>query len=289
MTRPRIDETDFASEAQLQQWCDHIGDAGFRGTGTAAHEGIIEWVEQSLGAIPGVTIRTDEYEILRWQPTPHGRLADAGTLRVDGAPVAIAGAVPYTLPTSNIAPLVYLPAGEAIGVDNAAGRVVLRDFPHIPVPYDALLGLGFHSTADCDDLRGQIWDRPGLADGILHDDLLAAGVAGAAGVIIAFDLPREQVVGYFEPHKGTHYRVPALFVGFDERDRLRQHAADGSVAEITVTAEVGTAPTRNVHATLPGRTSERIVLVTHTDGNTWVLQEPGASASVTIVPAPGTR
>ncbi len=96
-------------------------------------------------------------------------------------------------------------------------------------------------------------------------------------MIIAFDLPREQVSGYFEPHQGTHYRVPAVFVGIDERDMLRQHAVAGSLAEVTVTAEVGPARTRNIHATLPGQTTERIILVTHTDGNTWV-QENGIAA-----------
>ena len=33
MTRLEIDETAFVSEATLQQWCDRIGGAGFRGTG----------------------------------------------------------------------------------------------------------------------------------------------------------------------------------------------------------------------------------------------------------------
>ncbi len=163
MTRLEIDETAFVSEATLQQWCDRIGGAGFRGTGTAAHEGIIEWVEQSLRAIPGITIGADEYEILRWQPIPTGRLADAAALRVAGNTIAVAGVVPYTLPASNTAPLVYVPASETITADNAAGKVVLRDFPHLPLPYDALLGLGLHTTADCDELRGQIWTAPDSA------------------------------------------------------------------------------------------------------------------------------
>ena len=100
-------------------------------------------------------------------------------------------------------------------------------------------------------------------------------------MIIAFDLPREQVAGYFEPHRGTHYRVPAVFVGVDERDELRGKAASGDTVEITVTAEVGSAATRNVIATLPGQTPERIILVTHTDGNTWV-QENGIAALLAL-------
>ncbi len=280
VTSPPIDD-DFASEAALQEWCDRIGGAGFRGTGTDAHAGIIEWLEESLRAIPGVTVRSDEYEVLRWQPVPTGDLAAAGRLRADGADIAVAGAVPYSLPTTSTAPLVVLPPGEAITAENAAGQVVLRDFPHIPVPYELLLSLGFHVTADCDALRSEIWDRPGLANELLDAELLAAGAAGAAGLIIAFDLPREQVAGYFEPHRGTHYAVPAVFVGVDERDQLRAIAAQGGTVELSVTAEVAPARTRNVIATLPGQTSERIILVTHTDGNTWV-QENGIAALLAL-------
>ncbi len=36
-----------------------------------------------------------------------------------------------------------------------------------------------------------------------------------------------------------------------------------------------------MHATLPGQSDERIVLVTHTDGNTWV-QENGIAALLAI-------
>ncbi len=80
---------------------------------------------------------------------------------------------------------------------------------------------------------------------------------------------------------GTHYRVPAVFVGVDERDQLRALAASGDRVEITVQADVRPVTTRNVHATLPGQTDERIVLITHTDGNTWV-QENGIAALLAI-------
>src|SRR5689334_13714693 len=95
-----IEDTQFASCDVLQQWCDRIGGEGFRGTGTAAHERIICWVEDELAQLPGLTVRTDEYELLRWQPVPEGDLEHAGALVVDGLDIAIAGAVPYTLPAT---------------------------------------------------------------------------------------------------------------------------------------------------------------------------------------------
>jgi hypothetical protein len=70
-----------------------------------------------------------------------------------------------------------------------------------------------------------------------------------------------------------------VFVGVDERERLRRAVADGAAptADVEVHAEVAPGTTRNLHAVLPGQTDERIVLVTHTDGNTWV-QENGSAA-----------
>ena len=275
------DEALFASEAQLRQWCDRICGVGYRGTGTATHDGLIDWVVEQAGAIPGFTVRTDEYELLAWHPIPEGDLAGAGGLRHGGNDIPVAGAVPYSLPATSSARLVHLPREQAISAEMAAGKVVLRDFPSFALPYDLLFSQPLHLSQGCDELRGQIWDRPGLANVVLHDDLLAAGAAGAAGVVFAFDLPTAQLAGYFEPHMGTHYRVPAVFVGIEGRDELRALASQHAVIEMTVRAEVRPALTRNVHATLAGQTDERIVLVTHTDGNTWV-QENGIAALLAI-------
>jgi hypothetical protein len=88
------DEALFASEAQLRQWCDRICGVGYRGTGTATHDGLIDWVVEQAGAIPGFTVRTDEYELLAWHPIPEGDLAGAGGLRHGGNHIPIAGAVP---------------------------------------------------------------------------------------------------------------------------------------------------------------------------------------------------
>ena len=292
-TNPRrcVDEASFVTEDTLQRWCDRIGEAGLRSTAGAAHERTIAWVEEELSRLPGLSIRTDPFEVLRWQPRPDGDLERAGTLQIVGSdggsePIAVAGAVPYTLPGVHRGPVVHVPPDEQITRENAHGKVVLRDFPHLPLPYDYLLDHALHATPGAEALRGEIWDRPGLADTLLHLDLLAAGDAGAAGVVIGFDLPREQVAGYFEPHKGTHYQVPAVFVGIDEREQLHRLAAPGgttadTTVEVAVQADVGTAPTRNVYATLPGRSSERIILVTHTDGNTWV-QENGIAALLAL-------
>ncbi|KAJ5081100.1 hypothetical protein N7456_013338 [Penicillium angulare] len=126
------------------------------------------------------------------------------------------------------------------------------------------------------------FDRPGLADGPLHVDLLEAGSAGAAGVIFLFDIASENVESYFDPHKGVHYLVPAMYVGADEAVLLRQLADEGASATLQVKSEVSSAQTRNIIATLPGQIKEKVVYLTHTDDNTYI-QENGPVALIALM------
>lgn len=284
VVRVPVPDDGYPDAGDFARWCQRIGEAGYRGTGSAAHHELIDWIEAEVRSL-GLEVRCDAFPILRWQPVPEGDLVAAGELWVDGDPVPVGGAVPYSLPGTATGPLARIPGGVPITAENAAGRIVVRDFPSLPIPYDLLLDPALHATGDLAALRGQIWDRPGLADSILHRDLLDAGAAGAAGVVIAFDLPRHQIAGYHEPHKGTHYALPAVFVGADERERL---PADGTPATVGVRADVAVVETTNLHVTIPGGRAERAVLVTHTDGNTWV-QENGIAALLAIATVEAAR
>lgn len=270
-----IDETRFAGAAQLAQWCDRLGGFGLRSSGSAAHDAAIDWIEAELRAIPGLAIRDDRFEIARWHA--EAGLAQAGGLRVAGQPVPIAGVVPYSCPASRSGALMHLPPDVAVRDAQVQGRVIVRAFPDQPVPYRALMQGSLFSSPDCAELEAAVYDRPGMADAVIHRDLIEAGLAGAAGMIVCFDLPREQVAGYFEPHQGTQYRLPAVFAGAEEKAWLMQAAAESREATLDVRAVSDRASTRNLFATLPGQTAERVVLVSHTDGNTWV-QENGAAA-----------
>lgn len=288
-----IDANSFASEQQLRDLNATIAGFGLRSTASLAEKRTIDWLEQGLREIDGVTTRRSEsWELRRWQPVPEaesgpGRsLARAGRLTVSEPsggewPMPVAGAVPYALPTGSrgtAAPLVYLPPGEVISAENARGKVVVRDVPKRPLPWALFAAVSYFFTPDLlpELTSGGDYERPGLAtDGPLAAELIAAGRAGAAGMIHVFDVPRGQVSGYFDPHGGTHFRVPAVYVGVDEGERLKRLAADGGAARVAVLAETDRARTSNLIATLPGRSPERIVLHTTTDGNTWVIQNGG--------------
>ena len=287
-----VDPNAFASARELKSMMRKIIGFGSRTTASRAHEKTIDYLEDQMRGVKGMQVRSDPYELLRWQPTAgwgDRELEKAGALFTPGPghsrrSIPAAGAVPYSLPTrarGHEGQLVYLPRGQAITSENARGKIVMVDFPATPVPYNAFFALSRYVTPDLAGEAGMLYDRGIFADDPLNAVMTAAGRAEAAGIIVAFDFPRDQVRGYFEPHKGTHYRVPAVFVGVDEREQLKALAAQGQTVGVAVRAKVDRAMTRNLIATLPGQSPERIVIVANTDGNTWV-QENSITAMVAL-------
>ncbi|THX36907.1 hypothetical protein D6D10_06289 [Aureobasidium pullulans] len=281
-----IDGTAFADEAEMTGILSRLGNSGPRTTGSQIHNELIDWLEQELRSIPGISVKSHEYEILRWQTVGGRALNDAGKLTLltgtGDVDIAIAGAVPFSLPTGGRqGSLLYVPRGTALSSVDIRAKIVLRDFPAHPVPYSMVFLPSYFKTAD---LIGDLltsYDRPGLADMPLKEELIAAGKAGAAGMVIMFDVEREYVQSYFEPHQGVHYRLPAVFVGAKEAALLRDQATRDAVVSISVTGETQIATTRNLSATLKGQVEERVIYQSHTDGNTFV-QENGPVALLSL-------
>jgi hypothetical protein len=278
----------FASAAQLRATMGKVVDFGqLRNAGSRSLNQEQDWLESSLERIRGMRVRSDPYYVRSWQPTtpakkgPGRNLARAGELRLlnqkgSGAEIPVAGAVPYSTPTNDRGsggPLVYLPPDQDINAENSAGRVVIRDFPEASIPSAGIQFLSLYITPDLAAQTGD-YARPYLAP--LNQEMFAAGTAGAAGLIFVFDVPQKQVRGYWDPHDGTHYKVPGLFVGADRGAQLKTLAQAGRSARVVVHAASKRAKTRNLIATLRGQSPQRIVLSTHSDGVTWV-QENGVA------------
>ncbi len=307
ITQPEVEETCptimdeklFADAAALEKLVQVGPELGqLRSTGSQAHNQLIDWIEVEAKKIPGMQIQSDSYEIERWQPAIQaengkGRsLSRSGSLSVNGQDIPIAGAVPYSLGTSgtgNTGQLIYLAANQPITAEHK-GKIIVREIPTaddpnyanvVAPPYAFLFQFVKYVSSALNDLRTERYDKPFLAARFMHSDLVAAGKAGAAGLILGFDVPREQVKDYFDPHNGLHYRLPAVFLGSDEFAKIKALATSTTDARIVVQAERDKAMTRNLTATLPGMSEEKVVFVANTDGNTWV-QENGAAGMVAL-------
>jgi hypothetical protein len=304
-----IDETTFASADQLRALTAKIAGFGLRNPGGAEHNRMLDWLEREFRAIPGMQVRSDAYTLTRWQPLPtfttsrrlptadgaldDGRralprtstgprdLAAAGGLTVDGVgSIPVSGAIPFTVPTSSSgtrAELVYIPNEVPITADNARGKIIVREVPPGSIAYPLFRAISHYVTPDF-PASGN-YDRAFLRP--FDPSLIEAGRAGALGLVFVWDVPGDQVRGYWGPHTGTHYQVSGVFVGNEQGAALRQAAEEGRTARIVVRARWDKGRTRNIIATLPGQSRERIVVNTNTDGNTWV-QENGSAGIIAL-------
>ena len=255
------------SQAQLRALNDQEWRLGPRPTASPAQTKFINLLERRMRVLPGMRTRSVRYSIHRWQER-------STTLRLGGADVPVAGAVPYSRATGTIgitAPLAEVPRDQGITAANAAGRIVVRDATPAQVPL-AVFFPGVLGRSVFDPGATLSRDAPFQRDFLSYDarmkDLRDAQAAGAAGVLFLMDLPREQVAGHYAPYEGVHWGVPGAYLGADEGARVRAALADGGApaATLAVDATTRAATTRMVLATLPGMSRQRLVVESHTDG-----------------------
>jgi hypothetical protein len=278
-----VDPAKFATASEMRALTARLAAFGLRSPASPQHRRELAWLEHELRAVPGMKVRSDPYPIDRWQPLPkaHGvpgrDLARAGglTVLVGGVTkvVPVAGAVPFTEPTSpsgRPGELVSIPDGVAITAANAKGKIVVREVPKTSTPYNVFPVIGHFIAPGFPDTGS--YERPYASP--LDPTLIDAGAAGAAGVVFLWDVPTAQVRGYWDPHTGTRFHVSAVYAGNEQAAAIERAAAQGRTASVVVRAKWDTATTRNLFGRLSGRTRERIVVNSHTDGVTWV-QENG--------------
>ena len=280
-----INAADFTSKTQLREMTAKFNSFGPRILGSAAHNKAIDWLEKKARR-EKLRVHSLPFKPYGWFPRTrfkHGPGLDIGAagglsvIRHDGSKVNVpdTGAVHWSKPTGKkggrTGQLVYLPPDQAITPENAAGKVVIRDFQLGSIPFGLLAPLlGLYQTPD---LKGYTeYSRPYLSPNV-HVDQMDASRAGAAGLVFVFDVPGKQVRGYYDPHVGTIYRQPAVFVGSGQAERLKALAAQGSSARVTVLAKITRKRTRNLIVRLPGQSAEKIVLAANTDGNSWVQED----------------
>jgi hypothetical protein len=110
------------------------------------------------------------------------------------------------------------------------------------------------------------------------EDLAGYKKAGAVGVIIGWtNLSDGQATGQNWPFGRPLQEIPALLVGRATVPKLRQMAAEGATATLTLEADVfANAGTDALVATLPGASSDDVLIVnTHTDGPNVIQENAG--------------
>jgi hypothetical protein len=116
------------------------------------------------------------------------------------------------------------------------------------------------------------------------NDLTQFAKAGAVGVIIGWtDVSDANAADQYTPFSRPHQGMPSLYVGRNTLAKLKALAGTGAKATVVLEADiVPNAPTDTVIATLPGSSSDEVIIVnTHTDGPN-ATEENGGVGLVTL-------
>ncbi|MCW3063624.1 MAG: hypothetical protein JWN32_796, partial [Solirubrobacterales bacterium] len=294
--------------AQIRADIQRMVDFGPRLTGSDAHDRYLDWLEREFVAAGLELSPCDVYATERWEvqrfgldflsgPAPGPAKIAAYYPRSKETP---AGGVTGSFVYAGVAPAPSLSGADVATLEAALARypadlvswlrglvgtltagdlrgsILLVDLP-IPVPLTSafLLPLATalswpgHSVADW--VTGD-YKRPWILPG-LGVPLAPFQALGAAGVVFILDSSHAALAGGYLPFGHGFEPLPALYVDRDEGERLR--ALSGARARLTLTATRQKVPTRSVTATLPGASSEAIVLDTHTDGQNFVEENGG--------------
>src|SRR5262245_13394491 len=260
-------------------WFETISKDGARYAGNTAHRKFVDWLETNLRDLKLTTSR-DSYTFPRWEAkkwslkaTPKG-----------GSAVELPTTNYYphsgqTGPTGITAPLAYVGKFTSDGSSkpdlsgDLKGKIAFVDYEIAARDYNEWYEPWGGSSPDVklEKYVSSVMAQP-------FEDLAGYKKAGAAGVVIAWtNISEAHAAGQHWPFGRPLQDIPALLVGPTAGTRLREVARAGATATLTLEADVfQNAKTDSVMATLPGASSDEVLIVyTHTDGPNMVQENAG--------------
>jgi len=260
----------FLTTELLSSWQAELDARGLRATGSPEHAAYIDDLATRLAEAGVSNVVTEALPMRRWTPRTWSLRVGAESVRVI-SPVAYSGSTPAEGITAMLS---AEPAEGAIGVVrisrppyNAALFDALDwgapDLPAHPAGYDPALP----------------YERIWLSQDEMRAQLTRFAAAGAAGLVIAVDLPAAELPGAYLLYDGVHRGIPSLFVGRDEGEALLAHV--GEDATLVLDAVVEDAVTHNIIGLIPGASDELVAIQSHTDGTNG-LEDNGPEAIIAM-------
>jgi hypothetical protein len=251
--------------SQKEIW-DHevwMAKLGPKYTGNKAHTTFVEFLATEMKSL-GLDIARERYTLPRWD----ARRWEINVVPASGG--AFKAPVTSYFPYSGQTPaagatgeLVYAGSAGAFKLDGLQGKIALVDFKtgvrDWSREYKAwgVNPPGETFPASVHPARGGV------------NDLTQFQKAGAVGVIIGWtDVSDANAADQYTPFSRPPQGVPGLYVGRNTLARLKALAGTGAKATVVLEADVfPDTPTETIIATLPGTSSDEVIIVnTHTDG-----------------------
>jgi hypothetical protein len=276
--------------SQQEVWAQQVwmAELGPKYTGNRAHAQFVDFLAHSMEAL-GLDVQRDHYTFPRWEarwtdrPRPNVRIANGPV--VPGGPGTIEWPATSYFPYSGSTPpggvhgeLVYAGSYPTFDLTALQGKVALVEFTSPTREWSQLYRPWGINPPD-EAFPSAV--RPARA---AINDLTPFQKAGAIAVImiwkgVSVENARDQYTPFSRPPQG----IPGVYIADLNARSLREHAAAHGTVYVSLTAEVfPDTPTDTVIATLPGMsTDEIIILNTHTDGPN-ATEENGALGLVAL-------
>jgi len=261
------------SQKEVWDWQVWMAKLGPKYTGNRAHRTFIEFLAKSLGAA-GLDVSRDHFSFPRWEARRWGILVTPQTGSLFAAPVT--SYFPYSgqTPASGVTgELIYAGTAPKFDLsDKLKGNIAVIDCPTSERPYSEWYKVWGVYPAD---LKFPSSVRPARSS---VNQLTEFQKAGALGVILGWsDISDANAADQYTPFSRPIQNIPGLWVGRETGATLRILARDGARATLTLEAEIiPDTPTDTLIATLPGTSSDEVIIVnTHTDGPNAIEENGG--------------
>jgi hypothetical protein len=240
---------------EQQVWMAKLGP---KYTGNRAHAEFVEFLATEMKKI-GLDVARERYTLPRWD-------ARHWSLAVNGKAEKVTSYFPYSGQTAAAGvsgALVFAGTNPKFDLNNLQGKVVLLECPtNVRNWADEYRAWSVYPPTET--FPSSI--RP--ARGPVND-LTQFAKAGAVAAILAWtDISDANAADQYSPFSRPPQGIPGLYVGREAGARLKALTGSGAKATVVLEADVfPDTPTDTIVATLPGASSDEVIIVnTHTDG-----------------------
>jgi hypothetical protein len=251
--------------SQKQVWDQQVWMAklGPKYTGNKAHTTFVEFLATELQGA-GLEVARERYTLPMWEARRWGITVAPKSGGSFKAPVT--SYFPYSGQTSAAGvtgELVYAGSSPKFNLEGLQGKIVFVDFATNTREWSKQ-----YQTWGVNP-PGEVFPQSYRPARAAINDLTPFQKAGAVGVILGWtDVSDANAADQYTPFSRPPQGIPGLYVGRQTGERLKALAGTGATATVVLEADVTpNTPTDTLIATLPGTSSDEIIIVnTHTDG-----------------------
>ncbi|MCG8419880.1 MAG: hypothetical protein MJE77_18255 [Proteobacteria bacterium] len=274
----RLWELALPSQERMMEWTETIVSQGIRRPGFAADRWSEQWLAKQFASFGLEGVRMDPIEVERWEEQTCNLevRAASGSLVLDCFPV------PFSTPVQELSGELALDSFDQTGdLTNLPGKIAVYSNVHIAVVQSVVR----------DELATRTYDPDNDFDTLVHtvpfgsrfqSVMLPALAAGAVGFIGIVQQGWESNK-YFVPYDGEHWALPGVWVS-PSVGQLLLELMDAGPVHVTVSysADRTTTVSHNVIGSLPGVSSDWVIIGTHHDAP-WLGAVEDASGMALVL------